>query len=198
MYSEKNYLIHPQTLIIYLLLAGITSLFVGFSIAYMYTRIQAGLNPIKLPPLFYLNSFFLLGSSLTLIKAKSSYLDDETEKYQWYLLGTLILTFLFLVMQILAWQQLLDANVTLRSGNMAAYMYVISGIHFAHVIGGIPFLAYFYYVSKKQMVEPVSVLIYFSDPAKKRKLDLLTLYWHFLDVLWIYLIILFLLNYLIQ
>jgi cytochrome c oxidase subunit 3 len=49
----------------------------------------------------------------------------------------------------------------------------------------------------KRMKEPVSVLIYFSDPAKKRKLNLLTTYWHFLDALWIYLVLFFLINSLI-
>jgi len=79
---------------------------------------------------------------------------------------------------------------------MAAYLYLISAIHLAHVIAGIPFLGYFIYNAIKKMVSPVSVLVYFSDEDKKRGLDLLTLYWHFLDGLWIYLVLFFLVNYL--
>ena len=77
---------------------------------------------------------------------------------------------------------------------MASYLYIISGIQFAHVIVGIPFLAIFYYQALKKMVEPVSVLIYFTDPVKRRQLKMLTIYWHFLDGLWIYLVLFFLVN----
>ena len=48
------------------------------------------------------------------------------------------------------------------------------------------------------MKEPVSVLVYFSDPEKRLKLRLLTIYWHFLDGLWIYLVLFFWVNYLFR
>ena len=44
------------------------------------------------------------------------------------------------------------------------------------------------------MREPVSVLIYFSDPEKRLKLRMLTMYWHFMDALWIYLVVFLLIN----
>lgn len=197
MRPERNYLIHPQQIIVYLLLAGITALFLGFSFAYLYNRIQTGMEPVNLPPLFYFNSFLLIGSSLVLMSAKKHYLADNTARYQMMLIITFVLTLLFLVFQILAWKQLMDSNISLTYNNLASYMYLISGLHFAHVIGGLPFLGYFIWQSKKFMKEPVTVLIYFSDPDKKRRLQLLTTYWHFLDLLWIYLIIFFLANYLI-
>ena len=197
MRPEKNFLIHPQQIIVYLLLAGISALFLGFSFAYLYNRIQTGMEPVNLPPLFYWNTFLLIGASLILREAKKFYLSDNTEKYQLMLVITFILTLSFLVLQILAWQQLINNNISLTYNNLASYMYLISGLHFAHVVGGLPFLAHFIWQSKKHMKEPVTVLIYFADPAKKRKLKLLTTYWHFLDLLWIYLIIFFLLNYLI-
>lgn len=197
MRDERNFLIHPQQIIVYLLLAGITALFLGFSFSYLYNRIQTGMEPVNLPPLFYFNTFLLIGASLLLREAKKHYLADNTEKYQLMLIVTFLVTTGFLFLQIMAWQQLVNNNITLTYNNLASYMYLISGLHFAHVVGGLPFLAHFIWQSKKHMKEPVTVLIYFSDPAKKRKLRLLTTYWHFLDLLWIYLIIFFLLNYLI-
>ena len=197
MRPERNFLIHPQQIIIYLLLAGITALFLGFSFSYLYNRVQTGMEPVNLPPLFYFNTLLLIGSSLVLLQAKRYYLSDHTEKYQLMLIITFILTTLFLVFQILAWKQLINNNISLTYNNLASYMYLISGLHFAHVVGGLPFLGHFIWQSKKHMKEPVTVLIYFSDPDKKRRLRLLTTYWHFLDFLWIYLIIFFLANYLI-
>jgi cytochrome c oxidase subunit 3 len=93
---------------------------------------------------------------------------------------------------------LFNQAIYINSDTSAGYLYVISGLHFAHVIGGIPFLGYFIWQARKKMQEPVSVLVYFSDPEKRLKLRLLTIYWHFLDALWIYLVLFFFINYLVQ
>lgn len=197
MNNERNFLIHPHMLALVLLLMGVSALFIGFSFAYLYTRVQSGLEPINLPILFIINSVMLLLSSWTLVRAMRFYKSDNTVAYKQNLLFTLILTSLFLVSQIMAWKQLYSSGILINHGNMASYLYMISGIHFAHVIIGIPFLAWFYYKAIKDMVEPVSVLIYFSDPTRRRKLKLLTIYWHFLDGLWVYLVLFFLINQLI-
>lgn len=198
MAQDRNYAVHPLYITITLVLASITSLFIGFSAAYLYTRIQEGAPPIKLPTLFYANTLILLASSFTLVQAKKAYRDDETTRYQLMLAGTLGLSFVFVIAQLFAWKQLQDANVFIDGGNMGSYLYVISGLHFTHIMAGVPFLAFFLFTAYKRMKEPVSVLVYFSDPDKKRHLDILTLYWHFLDVLWIYLVLFFLINYMIK
>ena len=130
--------------------------------------------------------------------AKKAYKADETENYQKALWATIGLSLLFLIMQFFGWQQLINQNIFLPSGNSASYLYLLSGLHFAHVIVGLPFLILFLRAARMKMKEPVSVLVYFSDPEKKLKLRLLTIYWHFLDILWIYLVVFFYVNYLIQ
>lgn len=194
MIEERNYLIHPSYIAMSLLLAGITALFLGFTGAYLYTRFQNQLEPFDLPILFVFNTLLLILASWILKKAMDYYKDDNTRLYQYSLGATLIITFLFLISQIIAWKQLYAQGIFVDHSNMASYLYLISIIHFAHVIAGIPFLAIFLYHSIKKMKEPVSVLVYFSDPDKRRKLRLLTIYWHFLDVLWVYLVLFFLLN----
>lgn len=69
--------------------------------------------------------------------------------------------------------------------------------HLVHVIAGLPFLIAFYHTARKRMVDPVTVLLYFSDPEKRLKLRLLTIYWHFLDFLWLYLVVFLAINYFI-
>jgi cytochrome c oxidase subunit 3 len=88
--------------------------------------------------------------------------------------------------------------VFIDTDNSAGYLYVISGLHFLHVIAGLPFLGIFLWKAYKKMVDPVSVLVYFSDPEKRLKLRLLTIYWHFLDGLWIYLVLFFYINALLK
>jgi len=192
--NNRNYLIHPLYIIITLVLAGVTSLFIGFSGAYVYTRVQNGLAPVELPPLFFVNTVFLVGASYVLVRTKDAYLNDETSTYKARLWVTLGLTLIFLIFQIIAWRQMLDMNIAIAGSNLGSYLYVISGIHFLHVIAGIPFLGYFIYDARKRLVEPASVLVYLSDPDKKRRLHVLSIYWHFLDGLWIFLIVFFLIN----
>ena len=130
--------------------------------------------------------------------AMQSYKADHTKNYQRALIYTIVLSVLFMIMQFFAWTQLFANNIFINSGNSASYLYLLSAVHFMHVIAGLPFLGIFLWTARKRMKEPVSVLVYFSDPEKRLKLRLLTVYWHFLDALWIYLVLFFWINYLIQ
>ncbi len=194
MSRTREYVIHPLYILITLVLASVTSLFIGFTVAYIYTRISNGLAPVELPPLFFINTLFLVGASYTLIKTKKAYLEDQTTLYKQLLWLTLSLTVVFLVFQIVAWKQMLEMNISIAGSNLGSYLYVISGIHFLHVIGGIPFLGFFIWDARKRLVEPASVLLYLSDADKERKLRVLSIYWHFIDALWIFLVLFFLIN----
>jgi cytochrome c oxidase subunit 3 len=198
-YNEyQSFAFHPYNVMLILTLFGITALFLAFSIAFIYTRVQSDLPPIRLPILFLFNTLILLASSATMVWAKRAYKADETLNYQRALIATIALSVIFMIMQGVAWYQLFSNQIFINSDNSAGYLYVISALHFAHVVAGLPFLGVFLWTARKRMKEPVSVLVYFSDPEKRLKLRLLTIYWHFLDALWIYLVLFFYLNYFIR
>lgn len=193
-----SFAFHPYNVLLILLIVSLSVLFLSLSISFVYTRIQNASPPIKLPIIFLLNTLVLLASSGTMIYAKRAYKADDTDRYKMALAVTMGLSVVFLVLQIIGWMSLFADNISIDSSNSAGYLYVISGLHFAHVIGGFPFLGYFIWQAHKKMKEPVSVLVYFSDPEKRLKLRLLTIYWHFLDALWIYLVLFFFINWLVQ
>jgi len=198
-YDEyQNFAFHPHNVLLFLTLFGVAALFLSMSIAFVYSRVQNGQPPVRLPNIFFFNTLILLGSSAAMVWAKRSYLQDNTRNYQQALVWTMALSVFFMIAQAVGWYQLFQNNISLTSSNAAGYLYVISALHFAHVIAGLPFLAVFLWRAKKEMKEPVTVLVYFSDPEKRLRLRLLTIYWHFLDALWIYLVLFFLVNYLIQ
>lgn len=190
----NNFAFHPYNVLLILVLFGITALFLAFSAAFIYTRVQSELPPIRLPIIFLFNTLILLASSGTMVWARRAYKADNTRNYQRALAATIALSILFLIVQFIGWKQLFDQAVFINSDNSASYLYVISGLHFAHVIAGLPFLIIFLRQAYMRMKEPVSVLVYFSDPEKRLKLRLLTIYWHFLDALWIYLVLFFWIN----
>ena len=195
--TQDNFAFHPKNIYLTLLLFSLSMLFLAMTAAFVYTRIQSDLPPIKLPLLFLINTGVLLGSSYTMVQAKKAYRADNTARYIQMLKYTLYLSVFFMLLQALAWYLLFANQIYINSDNSAGYLYVISALHFAHVIGGLPFLGVFLYKAKKYMKEPVSVLVYFSDPDKRLNLRLLTIYWHFLDGLWIYLVLFFFINQLI-
>lgn len=196
--EDRALLFHPLHVWLVLLLFGLSMLFLALSAAFVYTRIQSQLPPIWLPPVFLANTALLLMSSLTMRWANKCYRQDDTERYKLALGLTIVLSLVFLGAQIYGWWSLFQDDVLINSDNSASYLYVISALHFLHVIGGLPFLVVYLWRAHKHMREPVSVLIYFSDPDKRLRLRLLTLYWHFLDALWIYLVLFFYINYWLQ
>ncbi len=198
-YQEyDSFAFHPYNVLLILILISITALFLAFSAAFVYTRVQSSLPPIRLPDVFLFNTLILLGSSATMVWAKRAYRQDNTKAYQNALIATILLSILFMIAQFFGWRELFKQEIFIYTDNSAGYLYLISGLHFLHVIAGLPFLGMFLWKAYKRMKEPVSVLVYFSDPEKRLKLRLLTIYWHFLDALWIYLVLFFWVNYLIR
>ena len=196
--EQKDELIfHPKRIMLFILLFGLSFLFLALTVSYVYIRVINAVPPVQVPWLFVLNTLVLLASSWTMVRAKKAYLNDETAQYQQYLLRTLQLSVVFMCMQIIAWYLLIQSNIHLGSSTTVAFLYVISFVHLVHVLADIPFLYLFYRAAKKRMVDPVTVLVYFSDPEKQLKLRLLTIYWHFLDFLWVYLVLFFVVNVLI-
>lgn len=196
--TTRSLVLHPYNIFLTLTLASLTVIFLSLSAAFVYSRVESNMPPIQLPIIFYFNTIILIGSSFTMRWAKQCYLNDNTEKYQLALLVTIILTIIFMFCQYIGWSDLFSRKLFLGSDNSSSYLYLISGLHFVHVVAGLPFLILFLITARKKMKEPVSVLVYFSDPLKRLKLRLLTIYWHFLDILWIYLVLFFLINDIIR
>ncbi len=196
--EDQKLRFHPQNILLSFLLMSLTMLFLALTVSYVYSRVQNGIPPIRLPLLFAVNTVVLIGSSVSLHQAKLAFLSDQTVRYQRMLVLTLLLSICFLVGQGFAWKALYTANIGINHSTTAAYVYAISILHLVHVLGGIPFLVIFTYKAFSKLKDPISVLVYFSDSMKRLHLKLLLKYWHFLDILWIYLVIFFYVSYLIK
>ncbi len=180
---------HPQYVMLGLLLAGLSMLFLALSAAYLYARFEANLRPVRLPWLFFPNVLVLLTSSWTLLKAEMAFREDDAPAYRRQLSATFVLSVLFLFIQVVAWGQLYQMGLGLTSDLSTSYVYAMTILHFIHVSVGIPWLARFTWRAWRRLETPVNELVYFSDPVRYRHLRLLSRYWHFLDILWVYLVL---------
>lgn len=189
--NDYSIRIHPYQVIVFLMLTGLSALFIALTCSYLYQRVVMNIEPINLPLIFLFNSFILIGCSYFIKQANVAYLADDTDKYIRSLYITTGLTVVFMIAQYIGWQLMMQNDMMLSDGPATSYLYLLSGLHILHIVGGLPALLWFIYKAVKYMKEPVTVLVYFSDPDRRLKLKLLTTYWHFLDVLWIYLVVFF-------
>lgn len=110
-----------------------------------------------------------MASSGTMVWAKRSYLQDNTKNYQLALLSTILISLLFMGLQFVAWQQLFASGSVINKDVSTSYLYVISGLHFAHVIGGLPFLGVFLWKAYKKNEATCKCFGLFLWPRKAAK-----------------------------
>lgn len=189
---EKRF--NNYKLMLYFGIVSISILFLTLSILYLFSKnhVTAGQMPLKVNFLFFLSTFFIAVSSSSLMIVQKSFQEDNHTYHKLGLWITAIAGTLFLVSQAIAW--LLTWNAQYDFSHIAAsYLYVISGMHAAHMIGGIVFLYYFVAKSLPRLQDAATSIYYFTDPIVKFQLNNLSLYWHFLGGLWLYLLVFFLL-----
>jgi cytochrome c oxidase subunit 3 len=192
-YQQRAYSVHPSSIILILVLSGITALFSALNIAYLYSRIDRGMPGIRIPLLFVFNTLVLASSSFCIQRCRK-YFDLKNEKLilRWGFL-TIFTTLSFLVLQGVAWYHLLSAQILPGHSGGHGYLYAISILHFMHVVAGIPFLLSIllplYAADRKG-----TAALYFLGDEKRTRLKHTAWYWHFIDIMWIYLMIFFLVS----
>jgi cytochrome c oxidase subunit 3 len=96
---------------------------------------------------------------------------------------TLLLGLGFLAAQVLAWRQLVAAGVYLASNPHSAFFYVLTGLHAIHLVGGVLALAYLHWFVRRAGGAE-------ADLKRRALTDVVGIYWHFMDVLWVFLFLL--------
>jgi cytochrome c oxidase subunit 3 len=133
------------------------------------------------PSILLVNSVVLLASSFTLELARRALKAGARTKFNgWWTAGT-VLGVLFLCGQVMAWTQLNAAGVFISSNPSNSFFYVLTVAHAIHLLGGVSAL---FYVD-------VQALRLSLGPAKRTAIDISAIFWHFLDGLWLYLMVLF-------
>ncbi len=181
--SERNQKMHPHKFTLWVAIGSISMMFAGFTSAYIVKSNMAGWVPVQLPKIFYLSTALILLSSGTIYLAKKSFQSREMARYRLLITVTAVLGLIFLVTQYMGFSQLWQQKVTLQDSVAGAFFYIIAGVHGLHVVGGVVALIVIFaraFSSKTRY--------YSSTP-----IDVVSVYWHFVDLLWLYLFVFFLL-----
>ena len=189
--NVQSFKVHPQKFALWLGISVLCMAFGGLTSAYLVRKAAPNWQEFVMPVQFTYSAVLMVLSSITLQGAVWAFKKDKISMYNTTLVVSLALALGFLVSQFLGWKTL-EANGIYLNGNPAgSFVYVISYLHVAHVLGGI----------LPMMIALVRSLWVFGDPAKlaafktnnnKRVgIELLATYWHFVDILWIYLLLFF-------
>jgi cytochrome c oxidase subunit 3/cytochrome o ubiquinol oxidase subunit 3 len=161
----------------YCLIAAETAVFVIFVVAYLFYvgKSVSGPTPAVLhAPIFY--SVCLLSSSWTIHRAVAALRRAETGRFTLWWLATIALAALFLAGTGLEWRHLiLDEGLTIQTNLFGTTYYSLVGLHAFHVTVGLIALG------------TVALFALFGrvEPKHAERVDVLSLYWHFVDVVWI-------------
>jgi cytochrome c oxidase subunit III len=141
---------------------------------------------VPLPQLFWVSTFAIVVSSLTLHLANHCFRTDRYPQFRMYIGATLMLGVLFVILQFWGWRQLIEAGISTVNNPSVGFIYLFSGLHILHILIGIAALTWAVFQSFKNS-SYVDSFVFSVNPPNQLKIKLLTIYWHFVDVLWLYL-----------
>ena len=163
----------PASTGIWVALASITMTFAAFTSALVVRQASAlDWRHISLPSILYWNTLVIFASSVTLEISRR----QVASPARW-LYVTLFLGLLFVAGQYVAWLQLRSQGLYLPTNPSSSFFYVLTAAHGLHVLGGLGGLA--------RVVTKLS-----NSTLRRSTLDATSRYWHFMDVLWLYLLLL--------
>jgi cytochrome c oxidase subunit 3 len=169
---------------VWILLTAIIMLFAGLSSAYIVLRGVPSWQNIELPSMLWPNTAILLLSSLAIeLSRRAIRRNDLQSMKRWLAIGG-TLGLAFLVGQLAAWRQLVNAGVYLPSTLQSSFFYILTGLHGLHLLGGIVALGIVLVMALKNRLSASH-----CEPLK-----LCATYWHVMDALWIYLFLMLLLS----
>ena len=166
-------------------IASIVMMFTSLSSAYIVRSASANdWIPLAIPKILFGSTALILVSSVTLEIARRNLKQSLTGAYGRYLLLTALLGLGFLLAQLIAWRQLAQQGIYVASHPHSSFFYLLTGAHAVHLLGGLLALGFLWFRSRRHLVEETLV-------AKRQgAVDAVTIYWHFMDGLWIYLFLL--------
>lgn len=168
---------------VWLFLASEAMLFGGLFSAYVFLRIGDPAWPrgaeLLNVPLATLNTVVLISSSMTMAMAWASLKLDDFARHRRFLAATLALGLVFLIVKGFEYSEKFSHGYYPSTNNFYGIYFVLTGIHFLHLVGGVLVLLFF--------LGP-GVRMWRREPERfTNRIEITGLYWHFVDLVWIFL-----------
>jgi cytochrome c oxidase subunit III len=180
--SEQDKKIHPHKFTLWVGIASIIMMFAGLTSAYLVKREQPGWTGFEAPLAFYYSTAVILLSSLTIRLAGKAFHDRRMIRYKNLITTTGLLGLLFMALQFLGFRHLWMNGMVLRGAGAAQFLYIIAGLHALHVLAGVIALLTLFFRARNPRIRSYNAV----------PVEVVSTFWHFVDALWIYLFVFFL------
>ena len=180
--TQQRKRIHPHKFTLWVAIGSIIMMFAGLTSAYIVKSNQAGWQTVGMPHIFWYSTATILLSSLAMQMALRSFKQRDMNQYRLLISATLALGVTFVILQGLGFRQLWNSGIQFKgSSGGGQFLYVIAGLHALHVLGGVIAL----------MVMFVKAFLGRTKLYGSVPVEVMATYWHFVDLLWIYLLVFF-------
>ncbi len=173
--SERVGSIPPAKLGLWLFLAVVTSVFALFVSAYSIRMELTDWQPLPDPTFLWLNTGILILSSITFQRARTAARNDSIDGIKSSLILAGLFTFAFLIGQLWVWQQLNASGYFMASNPANAFFYLLTALHGLHLLGGL----WVWGRTTTRVWEGTKV------SEVRLSVELCTVYWHFLLLVWL-------------
>ncbi len=175
---------NPKKFALWIFMITVVMIFASLTSAYIVKKAEGDWLLIEFPQLFKLTSVLIVLSSVSMHFAYIAAKKNNLFNIRLGLAITGVLAIAFTVGQYLSWGELVEQGVYFVGNPAGSFIYVFTGLHVAHLAGGLIFLMVVVRRSFAYRVHSKSLL----------SIELCTTYWHFLGGLWLYLYLFLLSN----
>ena len=179
--STQRKKIHPHKFTLWVGLGSVIMMFAGLTSAYIVKGAQPDWTTVEIPTVFYFSTLAILVSSLTIQMSLKAFKERRMMHYRRLISITAVLGVAFITLQVIGFNQMWNSGVDLSGSGAGQFLYIIFGLHVLHVLGGVIALLVIFikaYTSRIRNYNPITV-------------EIASTYWHFVDLLWIYLFVFF-------
>lgn len=193
---ERLEKLHPYQMMLYLFLVGSSIIFLFLLIAHFATRpSELATENFFLPKPFIFSTFAILASSYFLSKAVQLFINEQLIQLRNSMGLAVMLGVVFAISQYIGWIAMIDQGILFEGRTGGVYLYILSGLHFVHLLGGLLYLFMSFLEILRISKDPIKSLVATTNPYYKLKIRLLVTYWIYLDITWLVVFFYFLFSY---
>jgi len=179
--EHKSRTARSYKLILLFAMVSMIMMFAGLTSAFVVSKSRADwLKDFQLPTAFYFSTLVIMGSSVTFYLAKKAIQKNNQSATTRFLLATMALGIVFVILQFVGFGQIVSNGYYFtgaESSITTTFLYIVTVVHLIHLAGGLISLLVIIYNHYKQKYNSTQTL----------GIELGAMYWHFLDLLWVYL-----------
>jgi cytochrome c oxidase subunit III len=177
--SKPVLTVNKWKFMIWLFIVTIIMFFASQTSAYLVRRAEGNWKEFELPVVFYYSTAVLLISSVFMHLAYLAAKKDNFKNLKLFISLCFSFGLVFLGMQYVGWQQLGEMGIYLKGNPSESFYFLITIAHAVHLFSGLCVLTYSFWAAHTMRVHSKNMV----------HMEVSATYWHFLDALWVYLLV---------